>query len=67
MPPFATEPWPLPAAGWIDVCRGLDARSAFHSLAEVARAFHDFHLAKGPAGQCPSAELRPVIFLAPKT
>ena len=50
----------------IDVYRGLDARYAFHSLAEVARAFHDFHLAKGPAGQYPSAELCPVFSLAPK-
>jgi hypothetical protein len=51
----------------IDAYRGRETRYAFHSLAELARAFNDFVLVQGPAGHYAAAGCCPVFSLTPKT
>jgi SAM-dependent methyltransferase len=50
----------------IDRYRRQEARYKFHSLAEMAEAFHGFVLTLGPDGHYPSAERCPVLALTPK-
>ena len=50
----------------IDRYRGQDARYTFHSLAEMAMAFHAFTLNLGPDGHYPAAERCPVLAFTPK-
>jgi len=56
----------LRTVSMIDSYREQDASYAYHSLAEVARAFDDFLLVPGPPGQYPSAGCCPVFSLTPK-
>lgn len=50
----------------IDRYRGQEARYTFHSLTEMAEAFHGFALTLGPEGHYPSAERCPVLAFTPK-
>jgi len=50
----------------IDRYRGQEARYTFHSLAEMATAFHAFTLTMGPDGHYPSAERCPVLTFTPR-